>query len=159
MKYIHFLPLPSLHALYFYWFDSLTASPLDSDNSQWYPMHMKHNGAYKTLIRLIDGVFLSYHLIQCKNMVPPAKPLLLSLGATHDRHAATKPVCGVHWVGEMCRWCPPVSLMVMVELVGWRGWYHQGNYDLIIIIIVCWPIKGVWHTLLVPFVQEVDCNL
>ena len=49
--------------------------------------------------------------------------------------------------------------MVMVELVGWRGWYHQGNYDLIIIIIVCRPIKGVWHTLLVPFVQEVDCNL
>jgi len=41
---------------------SLTQIP-----KEWYPMHMRLDGASKTPIRLIDGVFLSYHLIQCKN--------------------------------------------------------------------------------------------
>ena len=48
-------------------FDHFSASPLDSDDSRQYPMHMRLDGASKTLIRLIEGVFPIFDLIQCKN--------------------------------------------------------------------------------------------
>jgi hypothetical protein len=47
-------------------FDHFSASPLGGDNSQLYPMHMKHNGATRTLLRLIDGVFPNSACVQCK---------------------------------------------------------------------------------------------
>jgi hypothetical protein len=47
-------------------FDHFSASPLGGDASQLYPMHMKHNGATRTLLRLIDGVFPNLAYIQCK---------------------------------------------------------------------------------------------
>jgi hypothetical protein len=47
-------------------FDHFSAYPLKSDDSQLYPMHMKHNGASKTLILLIDGVYPISDLIHCK---------------------------------------------------------------------------------------------
>ena len=43
-------------------FDHFSASPLGDDGSQLYPMHMKHNGATGTLLRLIDGVFPIFDL-------------------------------------------------------------------------------------------------
>ena len=47
-------------------FDRFSAFPLKSDDTQWYPMHMKHNGASKTLRLLIDGVYPISDLIHCK---------------------------------------------------------------------------------------------
>jgi hypothetical protein len=47
-------------------FDHFSSFPLKSDGSQLYPMHMKHNGATRTLLRLIDGVFPNLAYIQCK---------------------------------------------------------------------------------------------
>jgi hypothetical protein len=38
-------------------FDHFSASLLGGDGSQLYPVHMKHNGATRTLLQLIDGVF------------------------------------------------------------------------------------------------------
>jgi hypothetical protein len=46
-------------------FDHFSASPLASAGSQLYPMHMKHNGATRTLLRLLDGVFPNSAYIQC----------------------------------------------------------------------------------------------
>ena len=76
-------------------FDHFSASLLDSDNFQRYLMHMKHNGASKTLIRLIDGVLPISHLIQCKvqkHHDTTAKRPLLGPRAANDRRAATKQV-------------------------------------------------------------------
>ncbi len=47
-------------------FDHFSTSPLKSDGSQLYPMHMNHNGASKTLIRLIDGVYPISDLLHSK---------------------------------------------------------------------------------------------
>ncbi len=33
-------------------FDHFSAFPLKSDDIQWYPMHIRHNGASKTLIQI-----------------------------------------------------------------------------------------------------------
>jgi hypothetical protein len=87
MKYLPFpaTRLPTHSCVYWYhiWqFDHFSASPLKSNDSQWYPMHMKHNGASKTLIRLIDGVSPIFHLIQCKNTVPRQQS---------DRYSAPEP--------------------------------------------------------------------
>ena len=44
-------------------FHHFSASPLNSDDFRRYPMHMRLNGASKTLIRLIAGVLPISHLI------------------------------------------------------------------------------------------------
>ena len=67
------VPLPPNSCVYWYhiWqFDRFSASPLNSDDFRRYPMHMRLNGASKTLIRLIEAVLPISHLIQCKNTAP-----------------------------------------------------------------------------------------
>jgi hypothetical protein len=46
-------------------------TPLGGDCSQLYPMHMKHNGATRTLLRLINGVFRNSAYLQCKLLRRP----------------------------------------------------------------------------------------
>ena len=73
MKYLPFPAIPSHLCsilLPILQFDHFSASPLVDADSQSYPMHMRLNGASKTLIRLIEGVLPISHLIQCKNTVP-----------------------------------------------------------------------------------------
>jgi hypothetical protein len=53
-------------------------------------MHMKHNGASKTLLLLIDGVFPISDLYSVKYVAGNNKSAALSPGATHDRRAATE---------------------------------------------------------------------
>ena len=60
-------------------------------------MHMKHNGASKTLLLLIDGVFPISDLLQCKLLRKNVncyggdnKAAALSPGAAHDRRAASE---------------------------------------------------------------------
>jgi hypothetical protein len=48
-------------------------TPLGGDCSQLYPMHMKHNGATRTLLRLIDGVFPNSAYLQCKLLQRPTQ--------------------------------------------------------------------------------------
>ena len=57
MKYTLSMPYPQIHLYIGTTFGSSTASTLNSDNFRRYPMHMRLNGASKTLIRLIEGVF------------------------------------------------------------------------------------------------------
>jgi hypothetical protein len=95
----HSCHYPLIHVYIGTTFGSLTASPplrsipTISDDFRRYPMHMRLNGASKTLIQLIEGVLPISHLIQCKNTVPrqqndrysapePPRPR-----ATHDRRA------------------------------------------------------------------------
>jgi len=60
---------PQIHVYWYHilQFDRFSASPLNSDEFRPYPMHMRLNGASKTLIRLIEGVLPISHLIQGKN--------------------------------------------------------------------------------------------
>jgi hypothetical protein len=66
MKYTLSMPYPLIIAYKLgpiSLFDHFSASPLGGDGSQLHPMHMKHNGATRTLLRLIDGVFPIFDLI------------------------------------------------------------------------------------------------
>ena len=102
-------------------FDRFSASPLKSDNSQWYPMHMKHNGTSRTHIRLIDGVFPIFALWNLlaekeNNGVGPVSQKM-------DMSFST--------LGRFCPWrsrqnCPSHFLVVYIfkitdTLFGWRG--------------------------------------
>jgi hypothetical protein len=58
-------------------FDHFSAFQLDSVNAQWYPMHMKHNRASKTLIRLIDGVFPIFALNNVNKLLRQRKAAAL----------------------------------------------------------------------------------
>ena len=69
-------------------FDHFSTSPLKSDGSQLYPMHMKHNGASKTLLLLIDGVFPISDFIQCKLHCRRQQS-----GRTHPRSRPRPPRC------------------------------------------------------------------
>jgi hypothetical protein len=76
-------------------FDCFSAFLLDSDYTQWYPMHMKHNGASKTLLLLIDGVFQIRPKYNVNYRPTASMRPLLNPGAAHDRRAAAEPS---HWV-------------------------------------------------------------
>ena len=70
MKYLPFPAIPPNSCIILppiLQFDHFSAFSLDSDDSRQYPMHMRLDGASKTLIRLIEGVFPIFDLIQSKN--------------------------------------------------------------------------------------------
>jgi hypothetical protein len=78
-------------------FDHFSAFPLKSEDTQWYPMHMKHNGASKTLLLLIYGVFPISDLIQCKLLCQRQQS-----GRTHPRSHPRPPRC--HRTFPCVRW-------------------------------------------------------
>ena len=69
-------------------FDHFSAFPLKSGDIQWYPMHIRHNGASKTLLLLIDGVFPISDFIQCKLLCQRQQS-----GRTHPRSRPRPPRC------------------------------------------------------------------
>jgi len=76
MKYLPF-PATTLHS-HVYWyhiwqFDRFSASSLDFDDFRQYPMHMRLNGASKTLIRLIEGVLPISHSYSAKTRCHDSK--------------------------------------------------------------------------------------
>ena len=109
MKYIPFPAIPSHSCIKLppiLQFDHFSPSPLDSDNSQRYPMHMRLNGVSKTLIRLtVDWRGISNirpHTVQ-KHRATTAKRPLLNPRAAHNRRAATKRVRWVRRRGRLRR--------------------------------------------------------
>ena len=78
-------------------FDHFSAFPLKSDDIQWYPMHMRHNGASKTLLLLIDGVFPISDFIHCKLLCQRQQS-----GRTHPRSHPRPPRC--HRTSPWVRW-------------------------------------------------------
>ena len=89
--FMNYLPIPAIpsHSCIILppilQFDHFSASPLDSDDSRLYPMHMRLDGASKTLIRLIEGVLSISHLPHTvqKHGATTAKQLLSPL--SHPR--------------------------------------------------------------------------
>jgi hypothetical protein len=89
---IHAYPLIIAHKLGpISLFDHFSASPLGGDGSQLYSMHMKHNGATRTLLLLIDGVFPIFDLYTVYiDAAATTKRPLLSPGTVHNHCAATE---------------------------------------------------------------------
>ena len=117
---------------------NLTVWPLlrlaRSRQSQWYPMHMRLNGASKTLIQLIDGVFPIFDLIQCKNMVPrqqsdrfsaPEPPTTSAPPQNQPAESADEVDCVALrwplWMAAPHRWMREVDGSPMVAL-SWGFW-------------------------------------
>ena len=127
MKYIPFhscIKLPPILQ-----FDHFSASPLNSDDSRQYPMHMRLNGASKTLIQLIEGVFPIFDLIQCKNTVPrqqsdryltPEPPMTAAPPPNESAESADEVGCGAArwplWMAAVHWWMRPVDGSPMVAL-------------------------------------------
>ena len=82
-------------------FGRFSASLLKSDDSQLYPMHMKHNGTSITLLRLIDGVYPIFGLNTHK---------LLQRLTQSGRYSAPKPPTTA---------APPQSHRVMAPQLPW----------------------------------------
>ena len=78
-------------------FDHFSPFPLKSGDIQWYPMHIRHNGASKTLLLLIDGVFPISDFIQCKLHCRRQQS-----GRTHPRSRPRPPRC--HRTFQWVRW-------------------------------------------------------
>ena len=68
-------------------FDRFSAFLLKSDDTQWYPMHMKHNRASRTLLRLIDGISVNCWGGDAK------QPLLSPEAASEDPRTCAKFSC------------------------------------------------------------------
>ena len=125
MKYLPFPAIPPNSCIILppiLQFDHFSAFSLDSDDSRQYPMHMRLDGASKTLIRLIEGVFPIFDLIQCKNTCrrqqsdrysAPEPPTTPAPPPNESAESADEVGCGAAqwplWMAAVRRWMRPVD--------------------------------------------------